>query len=597
MMRIRDTIVLFFVISLFFHASLLSKPATPQYVKLKQATSKSYKPRSSLQKPEDPELGWKDCGDCCLRGIFGNTMTNISIPFIKGFIKDIALQGEHLYLLVQDFNLITDAIFVIKRDSGGIKAIWGIGKHNAQAITSDGKSLWVLSRSNKYFLRRLSLLGKGIGDISLKSMPEGAVNGLTSANGNLIFSIHSGDSSDIYLFDPLKRFLKKIRSFHGRIHAVTFFQNNIVAYLNEFDTYWNHWLLIIDIKEGLKKKMCFVNANPAGFTSDLKNIYMLERRDAGAFVYPIVYLIDRNTVLSNPHIRRIEINFPLISGNSNPYNADLWIPYPIDRNFQNIRKVAVEPRPRDIVQDKYGNRWAHIRWERAASSVKAILKFDILTSDVAYTIDRDCPASGNTIPAYIQSAFLVETYNFDTSSYIIKSHSTRIDMKGSLLSRILAIRNYIGGAVLYSGHKEGWSRASEYLYKGRGNSYGSTLSFAAIARFLGIPARAAGGVLLDEPEAYNAENDLAWSQVYFPGFGWIDIGTGSDKPTRAAEYIAYRSNRYFIAFEGDFEKADYTTVFAETDWRGVCKWSSVDKNRKAGIEFGRIVVKAQELKQ
>ena len=597
MMRIRDTIMFSIVISLFFQVSLVSKPAAPQYVKPKQATSKSYKPRSSLQKPVDPELEWKDCGDCCLRGIFGNSLTNISIPFIKGFIKDMTIHGDHLYLLIQDFNLITDAIFVIKRDSGSIKAIWGIGKHDAQAITSDGKSLWVLSRSNKYFLRRLSLLGKGIGDISFKSMPEGAVSGLTSANGTLVFAIHSGNSSDIYLFDPIKKLLKKIHSFHGTIHAVTFFQNNLVAYLNEFDAYRNNWLLIIDMKEGLKKKMCFVNANPACFTSDLKNIYMLERRDAGAFVYPIVFLVDRNTILSNPHIRRIEINFQLVSGNSNPYNADLWIPYPIDRNFQNIRKVVVEPRPRDIVQDKYGNRWAHIRWERADASVKVILKFDILTSDVAYTIDRDSQVTGNTIPADIQSTFLAETYYFDTSSYIIKSHSTRIDMKGPFLSRIMAIRNYIVGAVLYNGRNGGWSRASEYLYKGRGNSYGSTLSFAAMARFLGIPARAAGGVLLDEPEDYYAENDFAWSQVYFPGFGWIDVETGSDKPARSTEYIAHRSNRYFVAFEGDFDKADFTTVFAETDWRGVFKWTSLDRNRKADIEFGRIVVKARELKQ
>jgi hypothetical protein len=596
MMRIRNTIMLCVGISLFFQTDIISKPPSAVQVKQKQGTKKIYKPAAPPKKPKDPDLEWKGCGERCLSEIFENNMPNIRIPFIKGFIKDMALQGEFLYLLVQDFNLITDAIFVIKRDSGGIKTIWGIGRHHAQAITCDGKSLWVLSRSNKYFLRKISLTGKGIGDIGINSLPEGAIQGLAMADGRIVFTINNGASSDIYSFDQSNKNLKKAFSFSGRISAITFSRNNLLACLNEFDTYRDRWLLIIDMKDGLKKKMCFVNADATGFASDQKGVYMLEKREAGARVYPLVCLIDKNIVLSNPLIRRIEVRFPLVSNNSSPYRADLWIPYPLDRDFQNVRKVVMEPSPREIVQDKYGNRWAHIRWERANASVQALLVFDILTSDAAFTIDKKRPMPGKDILREIGFLSLAETYNFDISNFVVRSHSTRIDKKGPLLSRVVAVRDYISRAVLYNANKERWSKASEYLFKGRGDAFGFSVSFAAVSRVLGIPARSAGGLLLDETESLSAAHDLVWSQVYFPGQGWIDIGAGGDFAGNH-NHFACRSNRYFVTFEGDFDKADNSTIFTENDWRRAWDWSSIDPEKKADVELGRIQVKTQVLKE
>src|SRR5208337_812875 len=132
------------------------------------------------------------------------------------------------------------------------------------------------------------------------------------------------------------------------------------------------------------------------------------------------------------------------------------------------------------------------------------------------------------IPNEIGSRSLAETYNFDISNFVVRSHSTRIDMKGPLLSRVLAIRDYINKAVLYNGNKERWSRASEYLFKGRGDAFGFSVSFAAVSRFLGIPSRSAGGLLLDETVSLSSAHDQVWSQVYFPCLGWIDIGAGGD---------------------------------------------------------------------
>jgi hypothetical protein len=588
---IRNIILLFMVFFLLFEVNPASKPAAVKDGKVKQAQKRHPKPRPVKKRPPDPELAWRDCGEYCLHDIFESTGANIKIPRVKGSVKNFAIYGELLYLLVQDFNLITDAIFIIKRDSGMIQSIWGIGRHSAEAIACEGKSLVVLSRSNKYFMRRLSLRGKGIGDVGSKSLPEGDVNGLAVVDGNLIFASNTEEGSNIYLFSPYRKTMKKMYTFRGKIKSIVFFQNKLMAYLNEFDTYWNNWLVIINMKDGQKKRMCFVDTVPSGFAADGKGLYMLENSSEGIFIYPFAVLVERSIVLSNPLIRRVEIDFPMVNGNSNPFSADLWIPYPINRRFQNIRKVLIEPQPQEIVQDRYGNRWAHIRWERENKSVTALLKFDIRTSDVAYTLPGDRPAMRERMHSDNPPASLSETFNFDISNYIVQSHSTRIDMKGPFLSRILAIRRYIRAAVHYAGQNERWSKASEYLFKGRGDAYGSAISFAAIARFLGIPARAAGGLLLDTAGSSGIRNDQIWNQVYFTDIGWADIGNGAN------DYIAYRSKQHFITFEGDFDKTDYASVFAETDWLAVRRWSSADENRKAEVAVGRMRVRVQDLKE
>jgi hypothetical protein len=162
---------------------------------------------------------------------------------------------------------------------------------------------------------------------------------------------------------------------------------------------------------------------------------------------------------------------------------------------------------------------------------------------------------------------------------------------------VLSIRDYVNGTIRFSGYTDRWSKASDYLFRGRGDAYGQTVGFAALSRYLGIPARAAGGLLLDDrPKEREADYNMTWNQVYLPGCGWIDIGIGRDYG-HAKESFASRPGGYFITMEGDFDTIDYTTVFTETEWSRACRWSSVDRRKQADVAPGRIQVKVQDLKE
>ncbi len=592
----RVIVILIVLISLFIDQGLLSKPAKKKY-RPRPARHRTARIVKEKPKPPDPALQWKDCGDYCLSRMFGNDVRSVRINPVTGEIRDIAIQGDYIYLLVKNFNLITDAIFIIRKSSGRIESIWGIGRQSAEGITCDGKFLWVISSSEKYFLRKLSLSGRGSGDIAIKSLPTGEIRGLACAGDNAFFTVRGDEETALYLFNRQSRILKKIGSYRGGISGVAFYRDHIIAGINEFDTYSGRWLLVMGPDGSLKKKLSFVNTDISSMTSDGMRVYFLEKRFPGARVAPMAVLMDGNMVLADPRIQRVELTFPVIGANANLFNADLWIPYPMNRKFQNVRAVAIEPRPLEIIQDRFGNRWARVRWERVSGSVKAVMKFDIITAAVAYTIEPRRPFDPAGIPADVRKSFLGETGVFDLSSYIIKSHSSRIESEGPFLARVLAIRDYVNGAIRFSGYGDRWVKASDYLFRGRGDAFGQTVGFAAVSRFLGIPARAAGGIFLDgAPKERESDYSIPWNQVYLPGSGWVDIGIGRDYD-HGREQFACRPGRYFVTMEGDFDTVDYATVFTEKEWARACRWSSVDKNRQADVSPGAIQVKAQELRE
>jgi transglutaminase-like putative cysteine protease len=594
MTRYRCVILTCFVVIVFpLYVDSYTQPAELNH-SVRHSKGKKTRPVSERRKHADPMLEWKECGDACINTIFDDETTSIHIPPIKGILRDIAIQGENLYLLVRNFNLITDAIFVMSRDTGTIRAIWGIGRLSAEAIASDSRSIWILSGSKKYFLRRLSPQGVGVEDVSVRSLPEGEVNGLAFARGTFVFTVRSKQGTDIYALNPGTGTLARLFSCSGIIPAITFFRGSLIALQQDFDTYASRWLLTINLKTGLKNKMNFIDAEPLGFAATKKRIYMMERCGRGACVYPVIVLPSKGLILANPVVRRLEITFPLIRRSPDPFDADLWIPYPMNRRFQNVRRIEIEPDPRETVTDKYGNRWAHVSWHRARGDVRAVLRFDMLTCAAAYTLNRGYRAVSEDIPGEIRRDFLQETLHFDTSNYVVKSHSTRIQADGPYVERILAVRSYVDKAVYCFGNEPRWSKASDCLFKGRGDAYSKTLGFVALSRFLGIPARAAGGILVDRSAHEPGEEGAVWDQVYFPGAGWIDIYSGVG-PVPGS--FACRSNRFFITFEGDFDKVDYAGVFTGTDWRVAYKWSNAGARNGADVLLGRVLIDAHDLSE
>lgn len=591
MVKYRTIIILFFCITLTADHDIYSAAGKKGVSRHRPAKSHRVNRKKETPRQPDPALEWGDCGGNSIAGIFNNNITSTRIAPVKGDIADVAVRGEKLYVLVKNFNLVSDAIFTIRKQTGRIETIWGIGRLGAEAIACDDRFIWILSRSERYFIRKLTMAGKSAGAIGISSFPEGSFRGLSVSGGVLSFAVRRGNGSGLFIFDPKTRGLKEIGSYRGEIGGVASHQGFVLAYLNEFDAYSDHWLLAFDNSGELKRKMRFVDAVPDALTGDGKDLYCMIQGKDGATVFPVAVLMDRSLVLAAPTVRTITMTIPVTGTGSIPCSVDLWVPYPIHRRFQNVRRVSLDPKPAEITDDRFGNRWARVRFERVTGSVRAILTFDVITAAVAYTLEQGADLSTDDLAP--ESAFLGETSAFDISHFIIKSHSTRIDGNGSCLSRVLAIRDYVNETIRFTAYCDRWMKASDYLFRGRGDAYGQTLGFAALSRFMGIPARAAGGLIIDASTEEGERDPVAtWNQVYMPGPGWVDIGIGRDYG-EARDVVAGKPAGYCVMFEGDFDCSDYRNAFAEAGWTLAYRLTCSEKNHGADISVGTVRVAAK----
>ena len=80
--------------------------------------------------------------------IFGDRFTRFETEAIdRGYLMGAALAGSTAYVLVQGTKGRPDAILKVDADTGKTLATWEIGRRSAGALTHDGDSLWVMSRS------------------------------------------------------------------------------------------------------------------------------------------------------------------------------------------------------------------------------------------------------------------------------------------------------------------------------------------------------------------------------------------------------------------------------------------------------------------
>lgn len=577
------------ILTLVAHAGASLYAARP--AAKRRAPVRRQAPMAPVKEPLPPVLRWPAGGERSLPSLFNNNLAFIRIPPMKGEMMDIALHGDTCYLLVQNFNLITDAIIKVGRSSGRIATIWGVGQSDAVAITADAGSLWIMSRSARHFLRRIDLQGRAQESIPLSELPAGELAGLAVMNGEFYIAVSREGESVLFKMTRRDRRLSRVTSFPGRIYSIAAHRGRITAFVIHADIYADHWLLSIDPAGGALQKYHYVNQIARGLDADGDALYVLQRRNYGAWIYPVAFTADRRFLCANPVIRHVEITYPVANANANPAQVDTWLACPIEGDFQHVRDLRITPEPKAMVADRYGNRWAHVRWDRLTESTRAVMSFDVLSCSVAATLDPAYRFQEQDLPPGLMAA-LPETHCVDVSSYVIKSHASRIQPVGPYLERIFAVRQYVVDAVSRTTDGE-WLQASTYLFKGRGNDYGQAVTFSALMRHFGYPTRSVGGFMVDDPAPAGERTVATWNQVYLPHTGWVDLDIYRDRGRdgrTTIHRVAYRPGSVIMTFQGDYDEMNYQTVFAERCWWQAARWTSLEKNWPAAVSFGAATV-------
>ncbi len=540
-----------------------------------------------------PRIEWNECAEPCLYRIFKQNIAPTTIPDCRGRVMGFAATAQKYYVLIRNFNRISDAIFTIDRHKVAVRSIWGIGTHRAAAMTREGDSFWIVSYSEKYFIRKLNTAGMAQEYHSVKALPAGTITGIGVNGGRVFFSVIEKDVSKIYLYNTATRSPVEFISMPGRVKALISEGGKLYAFQKCDDRFAKYWIVEINAEKKTQTRYRYINARIDAMAWDGEMFLFMQRKKKVESVFPAVIIPETRTVLVRPRARRITLTYNLNVRSMSPVDAGVWLALPAETTYQHIRNLEIKPEPREIVNDKWGNRWARVEWSKASGRVTVSVEFDMLNCSVAQTLANDVSQVDKGGPGALSA-----THAYDHGTFIVKSHMSRITATGSYYNKVMAVRDYVLDSIAFSQYSKKWGKASTYLYKGRGGVYGYCLSFIAMARGFSIPARSVGALTIDSPRRRGEQMTAhTWVQVQMPGNGWVDMDLPADmgpQKERRLRHFGFRSSRFIITFIGDFDRRDCRDRFAQKSWF-LSKFPRARGSSVPWISIDRITVNAKDL--
>ncbi|MBN1534716.1 MAG: transglutaminase family protein [Spirochaetes bacterium] len=506
----------------------------------------------------------------------------------SGDVMDFALDDDFAYVLVRQFNMITDAVFKVGRYDGRIQRIWGIGSFGSSAIESDGKLLYVLGEKKDYFIRIFSFSGNWVRTLKLKGEVVGTLRGLGVSDREIFYTQFDGRKSELCIYDRRSETAKVVYTFNNSIDSLCLSSGRVIMYQNHFDAYASHWLFLVDFNPQRYRVMRFVNDRAIGMSSMGGGTYYLSRNQGRLQISPYTVNEDEHTVAAKPIHRKVTITYSA-RGFQSPGKLRLWIPCPQDSRLQRIRGLSLVPEPRGYAADRYGNKWAYFLNEQLIGRNTIEMRFEVRTAEAACTMNKHVQYTRRRIPAEIAKLYTRPTPRNDLKSPELRGILNNMPREYLYISRLLGVQRYIARNLARGEDDDRCLTAGCILRRGKGADRGRSIALSAVARLYGIPSRIVGAFWIADTKRNQGSPVRYWNQWFFPESGWIDVDTGEGRggeDVSGRESLGYHENGYCTMFSGDLGDPDYREGFADKAWCYAVQGESIaaTKGKKAVIE-------------
>lgn len=233
-------------------------------------------------------------------------------------------------------------------------------------------------------------------------------------------------------------------------------------------------------------------------------------------------------------------------------SMDVYIAVPDDLpNQELISKPMFNPEPVEILYDRWEQPVARFHFEHPelAARNRVTMETTVKLHAVRHYIYPDKVGKMKEIPKEIRKQYLVDEDKYRINDPIIqKAVEEAVGDETNPYWIMRRIHRYIRDRMEYELYG-GWNVAPRVIDRGNGSCSEYTFVFISMCRAASLPARYVGSIVVRGDDASTDEVFHRWSQVYLPGYGWVNVDPqGGDKPEpwKVGDSIGCLSNRFLI---------------------------------------------------
>jgi transglutaminase-like putative cysteine protease len=218
---------------------------------------------------------------------------------------------------------------------------------------------------------------------------------------------------------------------------------------------------------------------------------------------------------------KVNLNAP-----SDVKQVDLWIPYPISDENQEITEVSVSGNYSAMGvhrEGKFGNNILHAEWHAPARERTITYGFHVRRKEV---VTKDFSEKRTALPGREFDRFLASTSLGETGG-AAKEYADRITRgKKTILAKATAIYDWTVENMFRDPDAKGCGLGEvDVLLRKMGGKCADIHSvYVTLARAAGIPAREVFGIRLPKgKEGDMTKAQHCWAEFHLPGSGWVVV--------------------------------------------------------------------------
>jgi transglutaminase-like putative cysteine protease len=215
-----------------------------------------------------------------------------------------------------------------------------------------------------------------------------------------------------------------------------------------------------------------------------------------------------------------------LSGHETGKGVQLWIPYPVTDQYQNISnvKIAGDYAEAAVYTDRtFKTPMFYARWENGSKSRKLNFSFDVERQEV---IKQNFPANEASWDPADYSLYLADT-SFGPVDGEVKKLADKITAgKTTVLAKAKAIYDWTCENTYRNPktHGCGSGDVCKLLKDPGGKCVDISSMFVALARSAGVPAREIFGIRQGKKPVQDISKwQHCWAEFYLPGYGWVPV--------------------------------------------------------------------------